>query len=284
MNHDASLKHTACDRAIFKKMMLLLSLSLFSLITLYILVLAPLYVRFSSDVLYMGTVLPEIFSILLSAIDILVFGIFYGVLLYGIYRFSLKISLPILYLYVGAVLYKNVGNLLMTYITDGFSSEILTDLLNILIYILLELIQTAVIVLIPTLLLRRAKEQEEVRKNAAADAKKPYVPVYEYFPFSRLLNFKNPIQKSAFWMAFVPMIVHVLQRAYYDVFYTIVEGFYGNPLVDILWMLLYYTIDIVAYGIIVYFIEILLLQHLHRTDEQKKAISAENSDDLILGN
>ncbi len=273
------------NRALLRRMLLLLSLGLFLLISLYIFVIAPLYIRFSNDVLYMSTVLPEIFSILLTVVDILVFGLFYGVLLYAVYRFELKMSLPFVYVYVAFILYKYVGNLLMTYLTDGVpKSGITSDVLNIGLYILLELLQTAIVLAVVALILYKAKEREDIRLEAAKKAKKDYEPSTEYLPFRRLLNFKNPLQKTAFWLSFVPMIVHVLQRVYYDILLTIANGFYGNPLIDILWMILYYTLDVVAYGVVVYFIEILLVSKLGSVELRLKAnVSDGEENELFRG-
>lgn len=251
------------DRIALRRMLLLLSIGLFLLISVYIFVIAPLYIQFSNDVLYMGTVLPEVFSVLLSTVDVLVFGLFYGVLLYALYRFGLKKALFTSFVFIVSVLYKYIGNLLMTFLTDGVPTDgILSDVLNIGLYILLELLQATVVFTISALILRKAKDRERIRLEAAEKAKKVYEPAAEYLPFSRLLNFGNPLQKAAFWMAFVPMIVHVIQRAFYDIVLTIANGFYGNPLIDILWMILYYILDVVAYGVVVYFIEILTVSKL----------------------
>lgn len=263
MNSFVSAQDIKKDRALFKRMLLLLSLSLFVLISLYVFVIAPFFVKTANHVLYMGTWIPEILSTLLSTVDILVFGIFYGGLLYALYRFKTQTTFAFLLVYIGVILYKYVGNLLMTYATDGIpKSGISFDLLSVGFYIFLELIQTGIVFLIASTIIRKAREREEIRFVAAKKAGKEYNPSCEILPFTRLLNFRNPLQRTAFWMAFVPMTVHVLQRLLSDVFQTIVEGFYGNPLIDILWMLVYYTLDIIAYGVVVYFIEILLVSKL----------------------
>ena len=263
-------------------MLLLLSLSLTVLISLYIFVFAPLYVWLSNDVLYMGTVLPDVFEVLCSTVDILVFGLSYGVILFALYRFPFKKALVLVYVYIASIFYKYVGNLLMTYITDGVpKSGVFSDLLNVGFYILLELLQAGIVLLIGAKILTTAKQRESIRLEAAKKAQISYEPSAEYLPFSRLLNLKNPLQGAAFWMAFVPMIVHVLQRAYFDILLTVSNGFYGNPLIDILWMLLYYTLDVVAYGVIVYFIEILLVSKLGDVGQRLDNPSEDETNELL---
>jgi len=282
MNLSVSVRSTATDRALFKKMLLLLSLSLTVLISLYIFVFAPLYVWLSNDVLYMGTVLPDVFEVLCSTVDILVFGLSYGVILFALYRFPFKKALVLVYVYIASIFYKYVGNLLMTYITDGVpKSGVFSDLLNVGFYILLELLQAGIVLLIGAKILTTAKQRESIRLEAAKKAQISYEPSAEYLPFSRLLNLKNPLQGAAFWMAFVPMIVHVLQRVYFDILLTVSNGFYGNPLIDILWMLLYYTLDVVAYGVIVYFIEILLVSKLGDVGQRLDNPSEDETNELL---
>lgn len=258
-----STQDSGKNRALYKRMLLLLSLSLFFLISLYVFLIAPFFVKTANHVLYMGTWIPEILSTLLSTVDILVFGIFYGVLLYALYRFKTKTAFAFLLVHIGAILYKYVGNLLMTYATDGVPiSGISFDVISISFYIVLEIAQTSIVFWIASAIVQKAREREQIRFVAAKKAGKDYVPSCECLPFTRLLNFGNPLQRAAIGMAFVPMTVHVLQRLLSDVFQTIVEGFYRNPLVDILWMIVYYALDIIAYGVIVYFIEILLVSKL----------------------
>ena len=153
----------------------------------------------------------------------------------------------------------------MTFATDGVPTDVSEDLLTALIYIILELLQCALVVLIASTILFRAKRREEIRIEAAKRAKKEYSPYAEYFPFSKLLNFKNPIQKAAFWVASVPMLVKIGSRLIYDIWFTVMYGFYEGG-IDILWMLLYYSLDVIGYGVIVYFTLLLLLSHFHKKD------------------
>lgn len=272
---------TPADRKLARRLSLFLSFSLFVLISLYIFVFAPLYIYFVNDVLYMGTVLPEVFSLLSSLADIFIFGIFYGVILYVIHRFSLKASVHLLLIYGGGILYKNVGNLLMTYITDGLPTDVLPDLLNTVLYLGLELLQTAGVVTIAALLVMGAKKREAIRKEAAVKTHKVYTPSSEYLPFSKILNFKNPLQKAAFWMAAVPMLVKVVSRLIYDVWFTMMYGFYEGW-IDILWMVLYYSLDIVGYGVAVYFIMIFVMTHFHTPKGRRKDKTAESAPESLL--
>ena len=277
---NSSSNYTITDRALLKRLTILLSVSLFVLISLYVFLFAPLYIFFANDVLYMSTVLPELLSVLSSLVDIFVFGIFYGTLLYAIYRFTLKKSFHLIIIFGGAVFYKNVGNLLMTFITDGFPIDPLPDFLNTAIYLILEILQCIAVIAIGTVILTRAGMHERIRMDAAKSAGKLYTAP-EYFPFAKLVNFKNPIQKAAFWMASVPMLVKTLSRAGYDVWFTVMYGFYDGW-IDILCMLLYYSLDVIGYGIVVYFIVIYILTHFHAVEKKLRKEEAETTSDSLL--
>lgn len=260
------------ERALSRRLALLLSISLFLLTSLYVFVFAPLYIFFANDVLYMSTVLPEVFSLLSAATDVLVFGIFFGVFLYSVYRLSLKGSIPLIVIYGVAFLYKNVGNLLMTFATDGIPKDFVGDILTTAFYLLLEALQCAVVVTVASVTVLNAKKRDEIRRNASAEIGKPYEPA-SYLPFRKLVDRTNPLQRAALRMALVPMLVKVASRLLYDIWFTVMYGFYDG-LVDVLWMVLYYSLDVVGYGVIVYFTVILLVSHLGES-EAKRAARAE---------
>ena len=271
---------TFIEKRLLRRTTVFLALALFILISLYIFVFAPLYVFYASDVLYMGTMLPEVFSVLGTLTDVLVFGTVYGTVLYALYRFSLRRSVRLFVIYGIAVLYKNAGHLLMTYLTDGVPTAPLSDILSILLYLGLELVQSAIVILIGAVILFRFRKREEIRKDAARIVRKDYAPIEEAFPIKKLLSFRNPIQRASFWMAFVPMTVKILQRLIYDVWFTLMYGFYDGY-VDILWMILYYALDVICFGVIVYLVMILLATQLHDSERKIKEKDSASEDTLF---
>ena len=282
MNQNSPL--TLTERTLYKKITLFFFLTSFVLITAYIGAVAPLYIYFANNVLYMGTILPELFSVLSSAVDVLVFAVVYGTSIYAIYRFTVKRIARIPVIYGALILYKNIGNLIFTYVTDGLPSKsILPDLLNIGIYILLEFLQYTVVLLIAGKILTNARKREEIRKNAADRAKKKYESMTEYFPFSKVMSFKNPIQKALFWVAFVPMSVKVASRIWYDIWFFLQYGLYDG-FKDFLWMFLYYSMDILSYGVLVYFLMMLLLLQMKKSDDKhvSRCEATEKAEETIL--
>lgn len=267
---------TASDRLLMRRLTLILSLSLFVTISLYVFVFAPLYVLVSSDVLYQVTVLPTLFDVLRTVADIAVFGIFYGVILYAVYRFSLRRSIRFLVIYGIGILYKNFGNLLMTFAVDGIPNDVLFLILSISVYILLEILQTALVVTLAQILISRMEKREAIRMQAAEKAHKTYTPLSEPFPFRKLLDFKNPVQKAAFWMAFVPMAVRVLSRLATDIFIAFPDTF-PAILIDVLWMILYYSMDVLGFGVVVYFIMLFLLLSFRKADRKLMETESEAS-------
>lgn len=241
-----------------------LFLSVYAIVTLYVFVLAPLYVRLANDVLYMTTVLPDLLSFLLAVLDIAVFAIAYAVILYAVYRLPMRRVRNLLLIYGGAILYRNVVNLVMTYLTDGIpvKDEIGFDLVSVLAYIILESLQCGLVVFIAHKVISAMKKQEEIRLAAAIKLnKKQYTPLLESFPFDRLFSFRRPVQKAAFLIALVPMGVKVLSRIVYDLGIGL-----PTSLAEVAVMLLYYTADIVGYGLVLYGAMIFLLSAFHKKD------------------
>ena len=242
-----------------------LFLLVYALVTLYVFVLAPLYVRFANDILYMTTGLPDLLSLLLAVLDIAVFAIAYAVILYAVYRLPMRRVRSLLLIYGGAILYRNVVNLVMTYLTDGIpvAEEIGFDLASVLAYIVLESLQCGLVVFIAHKVISAMKKQEEIRLAAAMKLKKKqYTPLLSSFPFDRLFSFRRPVQKAAFLIALVPMGVKVLSRIVYDLGIGL-----PTSLSEVFVMLLYYTADIVGYGLVLYGAMIFLLSAFHKKDE-----------------
>ena len=252
------------DDALKRTLSRVLFLSVYAIVTLYVFVLAPLYVRFANDILYMTTGLPDLLSLLLALLDIAVFAIAYAVILYGVYRLPMRRVRGLLLIYGGAILYRNVVNLVMTYLTDGIpvKDEIGFDLISVLSYIVLEALQCALVVFIAHKVISNMRKQEEIRLAAAVKLKKQqYTPLLESFPFDRLFSFRRPVQKAAFLIALVPMGVKVLSRIVYDLGIGL-----PTSLSEVLVMLLYYGADIVGYGLVLYALMLLMLSAFNKKD------------------
>ena len=209
--HDspAATTESARDQKTKSLLKRFLGISVYAIVTLYVFLLAPLYVRLANDILYMSTLWPDLLNLLLSVADIAVFAIAYAVILFAIYRFPMRHVRGILLIYGGSILYRNLGNLLMTYLVDGIpvKDEISFDLFSVLAYIVLEALQCGLVVYISHKVISMMKKQEEIRIAAALKlSKKNYKPLVDSFPFDRLFSFKRPVQKLAqVSLAFTPL-------------------------------------------------------------------------------
>ena len=264
LTNDSSVTESVRDKKTKTLLMRVLFISVYALVTLYIFLLAPLYVRLANDILYMTTVWPDLLNLLLSIADIAIFAVSYAVILYTVYRFPLRRVRGVLLVYGGSILYRNVGNLVMTYLVDGIpvKDEISFDLFSVLAYVVLEALQCAVVVYISHTVISMMKKQEEIRIAAALKlSKKSYKPLVESFPFDRLFSFQRPVQKAAFLIALVPMGVKVLSRIVYDIGIGLPADF-----AEVAVMLLYYGADIVGYGLVLYALMLLLLSALNKKD------------------
>lgn len=224
------------------------------LYSLYCFVFAPLNVRFSNDVLYMYTALPVVMELLYNISEIIAISVGYAVVIYGIYRFGIKKIKGAFVIYITAAFLKYFANTVMSWIFSGVETNaVLSDILMILIYTLVESAQLAIVTFFAYRIIGNFGKKYD---TAFAAAKKLHEPYPEkdsmVYPFSRLLDRKNPVLNSALAGGVVIAASKVLMRVWYDVFYTIINGLPSGA-GEILLMLCYYLFDVVS-GVLCYFV------------------------------
>ena len=157
-------------------------------------------------------------------------------------------------------------NYLMSCLTDtGFPGvdEFLRDLPPILLMLILELLQYAIVLFIAVLASTRYESRvaaAELRRGLT-DENMP-APV---FPFSKLVNFRNPLQFTAFWTSVILFLSRELGYHIYEL--TLYINFSSTDgWAD---MLLNLLADL-ALGVLVYFAAILLLPRFHSKESNSK--------------
>ncbi len=222
-----------------KRILMFFSITAFILYSVYSFLLAPLYVYLSTNILYSHTALPELVEFIYTACELAVFFIGFACIIYFIYAFGAKKSLPIVLVYSLFTLYKLLANFAMSLITGMITS---TDDISMaaytgLSYLIIELFVLALLFFIFFLIFKKSSSCRNL------------------IPFSHMIDFKNPLQKAALAAAAIISAFKIVSRIIYDFFY-------GAPqsLSDFLWMVGYYTSDIFI-GVIAYFTIIYFLLH-----------------------
>ena len=244
-----------------RKLLKLLALCSFGLSVLFV-ILARVYTVSCSNIVLMYTAWPEVFEILVNLVECSLFGIAYAILIYTAYRFPENRLTTFVMVYFGSVLFKYVANYLVTWITDtGMSVDyLLHNLLYILIFTAIELLQAALILLILRATMKSYHAFVAQQQRIAANLPGTEVSVRTYaFPFSALFSLKNPLQKCAFWSGFFISAFKMVSRLIYDISYGL-----PSSVTDALWMVIYYLLDIFMGVAVCLFITYLLMAIDHR--------------------
>lgn len=254
------------NQAASKKLLRLLLIFSFGLSALFVM-LARLYAVSCTDITIMYTAWPEVLEIVVNLVECVIFGIAYAVLVYAAYRLPEGGLKPYIIAYFGSVLFKYIGNYLVTWLTDTTMSAdyLLENLTYILIYVAMELSQAVLVLLIIWRTMKAYHAFIERQMRIAANLPGAEVDVRTYaFPFTKLISLKNPLQKCALGSGALVSVYKIVSRVIYDVSY-------GAPtsVADALWMLVYYLTDIFV-GFAVCLLITYLLMSFDRRENRSK--------------
>lgn len=128
--------------------------------SLYCFVILPLYFSLDANVDFSRTVLPNLVGYVGTALEHIAVFVFYGVIIYGIYRFGYKPMRGMYAVFCASAVYKYLANMLMSWIRDGAVPTTWGwDLFNVVYYTAFELIMLWITVAIVKRKLLRAREQ-----------------------------------------------------------------------------------------------------------------------------
>lgn len=238
-------------------------------------VLAPLYIQLASNVAYADAWWTAILYHLTQDgwIDLAVFAVCYSATLYAIARVGLKSAKRIPITFAVLTVAKFIVNFFMTCITDSalpsLSEFLRADLPMILIMILLELLQYALLIAILLLSLRRHRRKAELSAAVAmlegesdTTAETVSDPL-ALFTFDKLVCMKNPVQRTAFFMALVLFVGRAAMHQIYEITLYITMG-----LTDGLLVMVVDLISDLIMAVILYFVVLLLLSRFARKERE----------------
>ena len=224
-------------------------LSLFYLI--YVLVLAPVYTVVCSNVLYSETYLPDIIELVRELLDLFIWAWIFSFTL-----FSFRYPKRSVFAYAAvpcADFLRYLLSLLVSFLFDGTpaSSDMLRLYINdALIGFAFDILHFVFCLFIGHIML----------SHLNSDKKKTV------FSAEHQRMKKNPLGRAALLSAAMVSVLRIAMRIRYDVFYGAPED-----ALDLMWMILYYSSDIV-YGLLVYLTSLIILRKLNK----KSGFEAEN--------
>ncbi len=244
-------------------------ISVFVMFSVYSFVLLPLNIKVYTDVSFMIPVLTDILPFTLYLTDIAGLLVMYAFILFAAYRFGIGTVRTYTMFFVLLTLYEYLTSLAMIYVMDGTfpdTSDLLFDLMyRVAIPALYVYALLAVILLILYFVFRKvnaflkSKETTAV-KNPGASFDKNLV----FYPFRKLFNLQNPLQRSAFFISIVFTVNKIVSQIITDIQI-------GAPTdtADLLWMVAAY-ISAFILGLAVYLFIIFILIQLNNRDIRMK--------------
>lgn len=226
-------------------------------------VLAPLYTRMVSDILYRDRWWIVILYYLTDGglLDLAVFCLCYPATLYVVWQAGLKDAARIPILYAALTVLKFVAFYFTDFFSDGgfrfygWEYFLRSELPVILPQILFELLQYALMLLFICLCRRKYVSR---RFHAGKPAE---TFGQDVFPVQKLLNLHNPVQCALFWTAIVILLgrmgMHFIYQLNLYQWYGMTEG-WPQMLIDLVCDL--------AIAAVFYFVSLLLLMRFHDRD------------------
>ncbi len=224
------------DKKVRKRLYAAAILSFAVLYSLCCFLLSPLYFGLDSNIAFSNTVLPVIVQYVGIAAELIAISVFYGIMIYGIYRFGHQGFRASIGIYAIATVGKYTANIVMTWMTynRAIPRNWLSDIGNIVFYTALEMVQLIIIYAI----------SRHIIANNRAEA----------LPFGKLYDRGNPLMKSAFVCGVVTVAAKLLGKLADDALAIILSGLPKNPMTVVLMILSYLSVAVL--GVICYFVTV----------------------------
>ena len=211
------------------------------LYALYAFLFLPLSIIFSSNVVYAGTMLYEIVVVILNGLELLAFCWAFSCAISARFRYGALASVRVVLLFAAAVAFRYIGTFMVSVFLDGLdSSDLLLEIGYFLLYVLLDVTQLTVVLLVMHILQQKRDVQDAVRLGACR-AKGIPVPdrLAEAIPGNSIFSIKGAVHAATLVGAGMILFVRMGGRIIYDIGY-------GAPAdgADLAWMVLYYATDI----------------------------------------
>ncbi|MBE6684185.1 MAG: hypothetical protein E7592_00865 [Ruminococcaceae bacterium] len=229
-------------KALRKKLYLFSTIALAAIYTLNGLVISPIYIGVINNIMYDGSALVDILFYLRRLLELAAVAAAYAVMIYGIYRFTLSGFRGGVGIFIGATLYKYATNVVVDWVNNGsIPTTWLVDILYILFYTTLELLQLSLVLAIVCALISRHEKAVEFCKKVG---KTHLIP--EIFPFKKLYDKENCLLRSVLACSIVILLINLITQAINDIL-TI------EKILDPLLMIVAYLAEIVL-AVICYFV------------------------------
>ena len=236
-----------------------LFMALFFLLPLILnnLVIIPIYATLEADVAYSGSLLTIVIKYLQDFFDLFAFSSAYALIIFSALLLDGKRSRFIAIFYALTYLFIIPVKMLMNvviYGSLGSTSQIIIDVIYLGVYFVLYLLQLlAVYIFAATDSSRYISSLEALRASKRDKARQRAENIGSVLPFSKFIDWYNPLQRSAIKMSVLITVIKVGTRIINDVSVGAPESF-GEVMI----MVVYYLSDFI-YGAVAYIVAIFVI-------------------------
>ena len=236
-----------------------LFMALFFLLPLILnnLIIIPIYATLEADVVYSGSLLTIVIKYLQDFFDLFAFSSAYALIIFSALLLDGKRSRFIALFYAITYLLVIPVKMLMNvviYGSLGSTSQIIIDVIYLGVYFVLYLLQLlAVYIFAATDSSRYISSLEALRASKRDKARQRAENIGSVLPFSKFIDWYNPLQRSAIKMSVLITVIKVGTRIINDVSVGAPESF-GEVMI----MVVYYLSDLI-YGAVAYIVAIFVI-------------------------
>ena len=236
-----------------------LFMALFFLLPLILnnLIIIPIYATLEADVVYSGSLLTIVIKYLQDFFDLFAFSSAYALIIFSALLLDGKRSRFIAIFYALTYLFIIPVKMLMNvviYGSLGSTSQIIIDVIYLGVYFVLYLLQLlAVYIFAATDSSRYISSLEALRASKRDKARQRAENIGSVLPFSKFIDWYNPLQRSAVKMSALITAIKVGTRIINDVSVGAPESF-GEVMI----MVVYYLSDFI-YGAVAYIVAIFVI-------------------------
>ncbi len=248
------------ELAVQRRVCCVMAIVLFVAYTLICAVVYPVSTLTSNDIMYSETVIPMLLEYAYTVVELFAISAAYGLLIFGVFAFSVKEFGWGVIIFIGATVYKYALNTFADWAVNGsVPAEWLWDVADLLYYSALEAVQLIIVLVV-------VGHIAKLRRNG----KKGYLSLRDgEYPFANVVYLKNPYLGAAFACAVTDRALRALVRLINDVYTVIVSGF---PEKGTTWLImgLTYVLEIAA-GVLCYGVIVLILSRILGEAAKNKA-------------
>ena len=239
--------------------------------------LVPIYTSVQSNAAFDTSPLGVTIKYLQDFLDLMSFAVSYALIIFSALLISKKNTSLAVLLYTVSFALRIPLRLVMNifiYGTLGSSAQITIDLIYLFVYFGLEMLQLLIVYIFATTDSNKYIYHLELQKEKSKKGKKKKEQLPQksaVLPFSKFLDWYNPLQRSAIKMSIMILAMKILSRILNDIFIGAPQSF-GEVMV----MVLYYTSDIL-YGVVAYIIALITFNIVYDKLKAKKTDEEDSS-------